>query len=180
MTFFYGLPDTLSTLELEPDSVTLESPDDYRHLPYKVKEMFRYALDHGYDYVLKVDDDTFVWLDRLLDRFLPTDYLGYVSGIPDTGDVTGLYASGAAYWISAKAMQFVVDAEWNPEEWAEDKWVGKVLAENGILPVHDERMRVCHCDLCVTPYSETSTTQHLGPNIGMMKELYDASAKTST
>ena len=42
------------------DEVQLDVPDDYKHLRHKVQAMFRWAVDQGYDYVFKVDDDVLV------------------------------------------------------------------------------------------------------------------------
>jgi hypothetical protein len=50
----------------EPDTVGLDVPDDYEHLPIKVLQFFRYALAHfEFDWLFKCDDDTYLAADRL-------------------------------------------------------------------------------------------------------------------
>lgn len=134
----------------KPDEIFLDVPDDYYSLPEKVQKTFQWALDNGYDYVLKVDDDVFVRIERLLKEFEPADYRGFSCG---------WFISGAAYWISRKAMKAVTNDLWNrigPEGWAEDKSVGRTLEKYNILPQHDERFQVCACDVCLKKFSENN------------------------
>lgn len=147
--------------------VVLDAPDDYAGLPAKVQAMFRWALDQGYDYVFKCDDDVYVWPDRLLERFEPTDYRGFMAEA-----ATGPYVCGAAYWVSRKAMEVIVNTEWDGH-WAEDKWVGRTLAAAGIKPEHDARFRVCHCELCEEAMPEAECTSlHVWPDISRMERIY--------
>ena len=111
----------------EKDEVFLNAPDGYQHSSQKLKALVQYALDHGYDYVLKVDDDVFVYWDRL--NLHPTaDYIG--SG-PSS------FASGFTYWLSAKAMRLLVASPCF--RWQEDYWVGSVMENNHIPLLKDTR-----------------------------------------
>jgi hypothetical protein len=125
--FFYGKPATVK--HPLPDEVFLDAPDDYLHSTGKLRAMIRYALDNGYDRLLKIDDDVFVHWDRLLANVPEGDYCG---GGPFGGHPFGSYCSGAIYWLSRRAMEIIVAA---PEiSWAEDRHVGEVMKRAGIAP----------------------------------------------
>lgn len=125
-------------------------PDDYINVPLKYQYMCRWGLEHGYERVLSMDDDSYINFKN----FQPctADYAGYVIpanpgglpafGIPDypAGKFPHPYASGGAFWLSAKSMRVIVDTPrpvWvkgQPftEDWAGDRWVGHALAAHGI------------------------------------------------
>jgi|SRR5271157_2420463 len=117
-----------------PDEVFLDCPDDYRSLPLKVKLMFAWALANGYAKAMKLDDDTLVIPDRLLDGIPPQDYAGFLNGTPPKP-----WCSGFCYWLSEEAMRVVASAAIPEGEWAEDRWVGGVLHDHGIHPFYDRR-----------------------------------------
>lgn len=146
--FFYGRWPAEATRLPQDDEIFLDVLDDYYSLPVKVQTMFQWCLDEGYDQVLKCDDDVFVYIDRLLGDFRPTDYKGY-----QVSAVDGPYASGTAYWVSRRAMQLIVNEPWNGD-WAEDKWVGKTLLKHGIALENDERFHCCHCADCLRSFPE--------------------------
>lgn len=77
LKFFYGSGEQNGYFDGE-NSVVLDAPDDYYNLGFKTRAFVRWALERGYDYVCKIDDDTYVFLDRLLERFEPVDYRGAV------------------------------------------------------------------------------------------------------
>lgn len=141
LKFFYGWG---AEREAEPDEVFLDAPDTYYELPAKVRAMFKWALDEGYDYVLKCDDDIYLRLGNFLNFFQPVDYCGY-----ELQSDTLKWASGAAYVVSRRAMQLVVDTPWDPT-WnsAEDQATGRILAANGIPLNHDPRYLCCSCSTC--------------------------------
>src|ERR1017187_7510510 len=58
---FYGVQpgERVNRAPLE-DEVFLNAPDDYYHSSQKLKALAQYALEGGYDYVLKIDDDMWV------------------------------------------------------------------------------------------------------------------------
>jgi hypothetical protein len=131
-----------------PNLVELFAPDGYYDLPAKVKAMFAWAFDNGYDYCVKLDDDVLLRPANFLKFFQPVDYCGY-----ELESNTDKWASGAAYVVSRRAMQFVVDTPWDPT-WnsAEDQMVGRILRANGIPLVHDHRYLCCHCPDCFKKY----------------------------
>lgn len=137
--FFLGQGQTLCG-----DEIALPVPDGpYEVLPGKTQAICQWALEHGYDFMLKCDDDTYVRPERLLEAgFEAHDYVGRVRG--PSGDISicpAPYCSGFAYWLSAKAMKVVADAKLYGDD-AEDRFVANVLLPAGIKPVHDERFRV--------------------------------------
>lgn len=136
MKFFYGR----GTERLpQSDEVFLDVPDDYLNLPSKVQAIYKYALDNGYDYVFKGDDDTFIYVDRLLaSDFQEHDYLGYSTDDPAC-HYSGRYASGGSgYWLSRKTLEILANFG-PPSDWAEDRWVGKVLLSHEIRVQRDAR-----------------------------------------
>jgi hypothetical protein len=105
------------------DEVWLDAPDDYFHSSQKLKALVRYALDQGYDALVKVDDDTFVLWDRFMANLPTSDYVG--------GGPSG-FAAGCFYWLSRRAMEVVVQQPCF--RWQEDFWVGCCL-ENAKIPL---------------------------------------------
>jgi hypothetical protein len=112
----------------------LSVPDDYGSLCEKVKAAVKYALEQGYDWFLKVDDDTELRPNRLN---LPTgaEYAGWVTTVTTNPSCTWIHCQGGCYWLSRKAMRIIAKAEIGPFK-NEDNWVAKTLREHDILPVH--------------------------------------------
>ena len=111
-------------------------PDTYYNLPYKVQGLCDYALAMGADWLLKVDNDTFLYPSRL--KPPNKDYAGMVRGLSDPRFVPpgakniASYCSGGIYWLSRRAMRAIVRARVN--DIAEDRWVGNVLHNEGLFP----------------------------------------------
>lgn len=117
-----------------PDEVFLDVDDGYLSLPAKMKAIYQWTLDHGYEYVYKVDDDVFVNVERLIPAgWQKHDYSGRVNR---GGPVP--WASGACYWLSKRAMQIVAKAPLTSDT-AEDRWVGRILHGHGIVPYDEGR-----------------------------------------
>lgn len=116
------------------DEVFLDVPDDYGSLPQKTIAMCRYAMEHDYDFLFKPDDDTYVWVDRLVHELLSNRFMDY-------GGFTHAHVAGGGpgYWLSRRAFTIVAEKA-NLENWAEDVTVSKTLHHNGIQP----RMLVGH------------------------------------
>jgi hypothetical protein len=120
-----------------PDAVCLNVPDTYAELPQKTFATVRYALDRGYDVLIKVDDDTFFMpLPHYVAEFAKHDCLCHVranSGNP--------YPQGGCYSLNRRAMSAVLA---HPELFTtglEDAAVGKALAAEGIALTHTERIK---------------------------------------
>lgn len=142
--FFYGtrLRPTLDTrrdtiqpqVEREPlsDEIFLNCGDNYTSNPDKMKAICRYALSCGYDFLLRVDDDTYVYPDRLLRQDWQHDYAGANKGS---------FHPGGCLFLSRRAMELIVNAR--PTSYADDLWIGQVMADNripmhGIAAIHNE------------------------------------------
>lgn len=130
---FFGVPHG-GRPALE-DEIYLNCPDDYEHLPHKTIALCKWAYEHGYEWVFKADDDSFVWVDRLIQELLEhkhrMDYGGYLNGHVCSG--------GTGYWLSRRAMKLV--SEFTPRHWAEDVTVAQCMDIAGIEPF----MLTAHC-----------------------------------
>jgi hypothetical protein len=148
-----------TTYQPKADEVMLPVPYDFKHLPFKVREIFRWAWERGYDYVFKTDTDTYVDLPRLLaSGFEAFDYVGtpfFVDGQP-------FGHGGAGYWVSRNAFKLFLDAPiaipWD------DIWTGQILLKHGI-PLHvDYRYNINspHNFLSGPQPGNNAITSHLG------------------
>lgn len=119
--FFFGYAPP--GIKPAPDEIFLSVPDSYQGILEKVRGIFRYALDHGYDYVLRVDDD--VYVDRMTLSSIDTDnYAGSFSPLTTLvqGRVTMLeskfdeptgYCSGGCYSVSRRSMEILTRTKIN-------------------------------------------------------------------
>lgn len=123
-----------SEREPKPDEVFLDCDDSYQGLPSKVRGIVRWAYEHGYDYVLKCDDD--VILDS--EKMLASDFTGY--DFVGRGNDTRTYPVplGFCYWLSKKAMALLIDAEL-PNNNNDEVWVASNLAKGNIVLHNDDR-----------------------------------------
>jgi Glycosyl transferase family 2/Galactosyltransferase len=124
--FFYGHGDS----DLLDDEVRLRVPDDYAHLPQKTIAICEWASAHSFDYVMKCDDDTYVWVDRLMIEIMsrPFDFAGHINGNTSC-------SGGCGYILSKRAMEEVIR---NPisAHWAEDITVGMIMKSANIPPLN--------------------------------------------
>ena len=121
---------------LRGDEISFPVDDSYGGLPAKIQVSHKWALEQGYDYILKTDCDMYVHIPRLLKSgFENFPYSGnyYYKGSPYP------FALGAAYWLDRRASEILVNAALVPfgTDGGDDMWVGRVMHENGI-PLHDE------------------------------------------
>lgn len=123
-------------VENMPEDVYLDCPDDYEHLPAKVVAICRWAIEQGYDWMLKADDDTYIWPQRALEeiRWKQWDYAGYSAHL---GSISG----GPGYWLSKRAMALVAESE--PHTWAEDKCVEEVMSRNHVKAIQLNATHLC-------------------------------------
>lgn len=124
------------------DGFRLGVQDDYKSLPDKTKALCALVRQHGYKRVLKLDDDAHMYVHNF--QIIDEPYAGIVMrwnnlGLPEANfpplPLDGSkfnYASGGAYWLGEGAINLVADADIS--DWAEDRWVGKVLGQAGIRP----------------------------------------------
>lgn len=128
--FFYGKPSDGYPRQPLADEVFLDCPDGYGSLPLKTVGVCKWAVEHDYEYIYKCDTDTAVYAEKLLIEMMENsfDYAGYLHASVCSG--------GPGYFLSRRAAQIVAEqGGGNGEIWAEDVWVSRVLARNGISPV---------------------------------------------
>jgi len=118
------------------DEIVFPVDDSYQGLPAKVQASHKWALEQGYDFILKTDGDVYMHVPRLMTSgFEKHQYSGNVfwsaAIIP--------FALGAAYWLDRPSSEILVNAKLPlyPAKGGDDVWVGRVMHANGI-PCHHE------------------------------------------
>jgi hypothetical protein len=114
--------------------------DSYESLPLKTRAICKWALEHDFDFVFKVDTDTVVnpwtWFDS---RFWEHDYVGGENADTDVpGFAPGrieFCSGGAGYISSKKSLTIVAEAPILGAMQAEDVFVADALLKHGIKPV---------------------------------------------
>lgn len=116
------------------DEVALDVPDDHKNFTQKVNALWRWTLARGYDYLWKVDDDTYVRPERLLP----------LSGADCVGDIKqslfGPHPGGYCYGLSRAAISTLVRYDPGPASFAnqEDRFAGAILQSAGYEARHTE------------------------------------------
>jgi len=100
-------------------------PDDYVSLPFKTKRVCAWALEHGYQRLLKLDDDAYIRIEKF--SAAEHEYAGI--RMPAHDGWPRDYASGGAYWLGEPAMRIVSTN--NPADVMEDRWVGQLMGAFG-------------------------------------------------
>lgn len=124
--FFRGQPWQVH-IPAQPDVVQLNCDDSYAGLPEKVRAIMRWAHDHGYEHVLKCDDDVVLNPAELLSSgFEKHRYSGKLNrrGIPAV-------PFGFNYWLDRQCMEIISKAEL-PIDNDDEKWVAETLYKHGI------------------------------------------------
>jgi hypothetical protein len=132
-------PQRFSNYAPESDEVILHVPDDYKNISYKTREGFRWAVQHGFDFIFQACPDTYTHIPRLMtSRFEAHSYTGRALLNPTPRSGRQPYGQGGpGFWISALSAQHLVDAP--VTDWAPDRWVGTVLYNKGIRLYGDNR-----------------------------------------
>ena len=131
-------------------AIMLDCGDEYKDLPAKTRAICRWAVEHDYGPIHMIDDDTYLRPERLLAAIPAEHYVGRRRGpscpchpYPQVCDAyPGDYCSGFSYWLSPYSITKLADADLDPIETAEDRWVGNVLHRCGIEPTYDSRYAV--------------------------------------
>ena len=136
LRFFFGRGYRHGCTFQRPDEITLDVEESYAALPDKVQAMLQWSVQQGYDYTFKTDDDVYV-SPAVLARCTtaPHDYIGRFRG--PSGGYPADYASGYGYWLSQKAARIVAESPRN-KDWAEDRWVGNLLAVKRVQAWRDD------------------------------------------
>lgn len=129
--FFVGRGD----LVVPEYVVQLDCLDDYQSLPDKVRSIARWAKEHGYDFMLKCDDDCVIKPVELLSSgYENYEYSGKANRPPQPYVVP----MGFNYWLGKKSIGIVSEAPL-PEDFDDEKWVAKTLWDHGIVLTNDDR-----------------------------------------
>ena len=128
----------------------------------RMKGMCRYALDHGYDYLFRVDSDAYVRVPALLrSDFQNHDYMGWCLHYTGPMARNRTAHGGAGFFLSRRAMELVVDAPHFPHSdgyhWG-DIYTGQLLFDHGIGCFADRRF--VDDIFTVTPLPENWITLH--------------------
>jgi hypothetical protein len=131
--FFYGtklrdakqnqrVPSKVTLRDPLSDEIFLDCGDGYTSNPYKMKEICRWALDHGYDCILRCDDDTFIYPERLLvndsSEWTGKDYVG----ASDNN-----FHPGGCVFLSRRMMELVISER--VTTYADDLWMGQIAKD---------------------------------------------------
>ena len=102
-----------SAEDLKDDEILIDCPDSYLGLPWKTNESLKWALERGYDGVIRAFTDTYMFPDRFVQAdFRKYDAIGWSFGCgPCPAHPHSMHScplGGAAYWLSAKAAKAVL------------------------------------------------------------------------
>ena len=141
--FFFGAGGSRTP---KADEVFLDCDDSYQGLPEKVQSIVRWAYDHGYEYVAKVDDDVIVDSEKWLNsEFEQHDFVGTKNEWVKPGEIVTPW--GFFYVLSRKAMGLCKDAPLpgqpgsvhNYKHNNDEAWISTILYINGINLHYDPR-----------------------------------------
>src|ERR1022692_3101676 len=136
--FFCGNLCCLGKLEDLDSVIQLPCPDGYEQLPRKIQAILRWAIEKGYEHILKIDDDVVL---------RPTDFLS--SGY-DAFDFTGQVnrpgppevSFGFCYTLNRQCMKLMTGALL-PNNCDDELWVAHTLAKNQILLTDMKQYALC-------------------------------------
>ncbi len=137
-----------ATREPLPDEVFLDCGDAYLDLPEKIKAIFTWAYEHGYDYCAKLDDDVVFLPKRWFVEFHKTDFSGWRDPGCKPGEINTPW--GFLYTLNRRCMQLIVEAPLpgrpgsthNYVHGNDEAWVSTVLHTKGIFLTHDVRHHI--------------------------------------
>ena len=127
--FVYGNCKDKITLKTDND-LFLDCPESYESICLKTYNFYSYCYDNlDFDYILRVDDDTYVDINKLLQQDITADYTGHIvsAGLknytyhygkctdkryekPFKDDSNSKFCCGGGYMISKKAVGIVVNS----------------------------------------------------------------------
>jgi hypothetical protein len=141
--FFYGRQPDGHCPPGYGDEVAFDIDDAYFALLQKCCAIYRYALAHDYDFIFKIDADTWLDVPKLLQAgFEAHDWAGLMGDKGVSGGVGHCTSGGVGIWLSAKAMRTFLDHYPKMpggkfhlfEDWA----LSLTLADAGLKPVNSD------------------------------------------
>lgn len=118
---FYGRGGDRDPL---PDEVFLECGDSYKDNPEKMWRIARYAIALGYEFLIRIDDDTFIYPERLLE--LPWQDNHY-SGAPRDD-----FHPGGCLILSSYATRLISSHLNRARSHADDLEIGRIMRDAGV------------------------------------------------
>ena len=106
-----------------PDELVLPVNDTKPYMVHKDQFLFRWALEHGYNYVFRACDDSIVYPERILsnlDLLCRHDYAGTMCGYGRMNSLTDVFVlryldymhGGVGIWLSETAMRMLIADPW--------------------------------------------------------------------
>lgn len=142
--FFVGRGEPGDFNELPADTVVLDCDDSYQGLPEKIRAIMRWAHAHGYEHVLKCDDDVILDVDRILaSGYDQHDYTGKANR-PITPDTPFVVPMGFNYWVSRRCMESLLEAPLPENSNDDEKWVAANLYYRLNVKLHDDQRYRLH------------------------------------
>ena len=124
-----------ATREPRADEVYLDCCDTYAGLPEKVRAVILWALEKGYERLVKIDDDVVLFPDELFKAGLENhDFYGNRNS--DQGGPPTPW--GFLYSLSKKSME-IMAAQSLPKGNNDELWCSKTLSLHGIGLHHEEK-----------------------------------------
>lgn len=160
---------------LESDVIRLGCPDDYASLPAKTFAIIEYAYTHGYERIVKVDDDTFLRLPNALTVLETRACIGHMRINPThTGGQD--YPQGGCYSLSLDAMEVILALpELFEKAGLEDAAVGRAMTYFSIPMTHCELINVDYRQGAPHPENNIIAAHHVTPAV--MREIFTPFAK---
>lgn len=139
-------------MDLLADTIELDCDDSYQGLPDKIRAIIRWAYAHGYDFMLKCDDDVILNPELLLNSgYNNYDYVGRANR-PANKETPFVVPMGFNYWISRRCMEKLLDSPLPENSNDDEKWVAEtVYRESGIKLQDDQRYRLHYGTLISRP-----------------------------
>ena len=130
---------------LDGDNVIeLDCNDDYQSIPEKVRAIAKWALEHGYRFMLKCDDDVVLRpSDFMSSGFEQHTYSGRANRHPQPYIVP----FGFCYVLNHDCMKIVAESELpihHIEPFDDERWVADILWARGIQLTDVRRYVLCH------------------------------------
>lgn len=170
--------------------------ESYKDLPAKMKLSFEYCLSKDWDYLVKIDDDAYLNVNKLSNflnkktsdllyagqgiHFPSSKHPCYLSNISDELPPKSFkyyYAQGGCYVMSKKALEVSLsNMDASAPFFAEDLMVGKSMTESNILL--EDRPDLFNCGFKGKGWHNMGTRKNTDKeNIDLMKSGYISSHK---
>ena len=169
--------------------------ESYKDLPLKMKLSFDYCLSKDWDYLVKIDDDAYLNINKLSNflnqktsellyagqgiHFPLSKHPCYLSNIGDQLPPKSFkyyYAQGGCYIVSKKALETSISKMNTSAPFAEDLMVGKSMIESNILL--EDRPDLFNCGFKGKGWHNMGTRKNTDKeNIDLMQSGYISSHK---